>query len=133
MTKGLFNAKTKENFLTKEEVELFLKSIEKTEAWEESSVEFWNKRVINSNNVMVKFGKELDVLLVDITNRVKEFITKEYGLGRGITPDIVTICRWFPGMEQPPHADDMTNTEFKELAHRVFGSIIYLYYNYTCG
>jgi hypothetical protein len=64
---------------------------------------------------------------------VKDFITKEYNLEEDIIPDIVSLCRWFPGMEQPPHADDMTNSDVKGFEHRVFGAIIYLNDNYEGG
>lgn len=129
----MFNAKTQNDFLSKEEVKQLLDVIQDTDAWEESSVEFWNNRVISINNIKNKFGPELDSFIENILDRIKNYITKEYNLDEDITTGATSICRWFPGMEQPPHADDMTNTDIKGYEDNAFGSIIYLNTNYIGG
>jgi hypothetical protein len=129
----MFNAKTQVNFLSKEEVKRLLDVIQDTDAWEESSVEFWNNRVISINNIKSKFGPELDSFTTDILAKIKDYIVKEYNLDKDITTGATSICRWFPGMEQPPHADDMTNTNIKGYEDNAFGSIIYLNENYAGG
>ena len=129
----MFNAKTQNDFLSKEEVNQFLDAIKNTDAWEKSSVEFWDNRVIGLHNVQNKFGPELGVLSSGILTRIKDFIMKEYNLDKNIVYDATSICRWFPGMNQPPHADDMTNTDVKGYEHNAFGSIIYLNEDYDGG
>jgi len=129
----MFNAKTQNKFLSKKEVDIFLDAIQDTNTWEQTGVEFWNERVINLHNVKNKLGQDIETLLLKTIDRIKDFIVKEYSLDKEITTGAVSICRWFPGMEQPPHADDMTNTETKGYEHNLFGSVIYLNTNYTGG
>lgn len=129
----MFNAKTQDEFLSKEEVKQFLDVIQNTDAWEKSSVKFWNDRVISFSNIKNKFGPELENLSLDILSRIKNFITTEYGLDKNIVTGATSICRWFPGMEQTPHADDMTNTKIKGYENNAFGCIIYLNQDYAGG
>jgi hypothetical protein len=129
----MFNAKTKTEFLSKEEVDTFLGLIQDTDVWEKSVVEFWDNRIISFNSVKDKFGLDAANLFSDIIIRTKDFIIKEYELDRDITTGAISICRWFPGMEQPPHADDMTNTDTKGYEDNAFGSVIYLNENYGGG
>lgn len=130
----MFNAKTVDGFLTKEQAKYVVNLISSTDAWESNpGNEFWDKRVMNVHTVKNSFEPGLFLLLEDATNRIKHFIESEYNLSQEVYPDVSTICRWFPGMEQSPHADDMTNTEVKGLEHRIFGSIIYLNTEYTGG
>jgi len=129
----MFNAKTQNEFLSKEEVDTFLGLIQDTDAWEKSPVEFWDNRIISYHSVKDKFGLEVANLFSDIIARIKDFIIKEYELDKDLTPGAISICRWFPGMEQPPHADDMTNTDTKGYEDNAFGSVIYLNENYTGG
>lgn len=129
----MFNAKTQDNFLSLEETTKLVEALSATDGWERSPVEFWDNRVINTPRVSELFGPEIDALVFESTMKVKDFIIKEYGLEEDIIPDIVSLCRWFPGMEQPPHADDMTNSDVKGFEHRVFGAIIYLNDNYEGG
>ena len=129
----MFNAKTQNEFLTQDEVNQFLDAIQNTNAWQKSGVEFWDERIISFHNVKDKLGGDLNILFSSVINRIKDFINKEYEPDKEIVPDAISICRWFPGMEQPPHADDMTNTDTKGYEHNLFGSIIYLNTNYTGG
>jgi hypothetical protein len=129
----MFNAKTHDNFLNQDEVRFFLDTLVNTDKWEPSSIEFWNDRVINIRTAKTHFGQEFADKLTEISERTKEFIKSNYSLEKNIEPDIVTMCRWFPGMSQPPHADDMTNTKVKGLEHRIFGAIVYLNDDYEGG
>ena len=129
----MFNAKTKSKFLSEEEVNKFLDLMQNQDAWEKSEVEFWNNRLISFNNVGEKLGIDVANLFSEIVARTKDFIIKEYELDKDITPGAISICRWFPGMEQSPHADDMTNTDIKGYEDNAFGSVIYLNENYTGG
>lgn len=129
----MFIAKTKNNFLSQKEVDVFIDLIQNTDAWERSDVEFWNNRLISFHNVKDKFGLDFENVLSRILNNIKDFIIKEYKLEKDITTGAVSICRWFPGMEQPPHADDMTNTNIKGYEHNAFGAIVYLNDNYIGG
>jgi hypothetical protein len=128
----MLNVKTQDNFLSPEEAAKLVDILSTTDVWEKTSDAFWDDRVINSTRVNDLFGPEIDSLIFNITMRIREFIIEEYGT-ENIWPDLVSLCRWFPGMEQPPHADDMTNTDVKGLEHRVFGSVIYLNDNYEGG
>jgi hypothetical protein len=129
----MFNAKIKNSFLSLNSAAKLVDLLSTTDGWERSDIEFWDNRVINSRRVNELFGPEINSLIFDIITRVKDFITEEYNLQKPLIPDIVTLCRWFPGMEQPPHADDMTNSEVKGFEHRVFGAIIYLNDDYVGG
>lgn len=128
----MFNAKTQDQFITQNEVNYVLDIVTKGDYWEPSSSEFWDNRVINIST-SYSVNKELGDFLKTTALRIKDFIEKEYLLLDEVYPDVMTINRWFPGMEQPPHADDMTNTDVKGLEHRVFGAIIYLNTDYTGG
>jgi hypothetical protein len=129
----MFNAKTQDNFLSLGSTTKLVEALSTTDGWERSDVAFWDNRVINSPSINKLFGPEIDALVFESTMKVKDFITKEYNLEEELIPDIVSLCRWFPGSEQPPHADDMTNSEVKGFEHRVFGAIIYLNDNYEGG
>ena len=129
----MFNAKTQDGFLSLETTTKLVDVLSTTDGWGRSDHEFWDNRVINTPEINRLFGPEIDALVFESTMKVKEFITKEYNLEEDIIPDIVSLCRWFPGMEQPPHADDMTNSDVKGFEHRVFGAIIYLNDNYDGG
>jgi hypothetical protein len=120
-----------DKFLTNEEVLFVLNLVKEAELWEPSSVDFWDKRTIGIRAAYEYFGNELGDFMVDVSRRVQDVIESSYG--KKVREDGITICRWYPGMEQPPHADDMTNTEVKGLEHRKFGAIIYLNEDYEGG
>lgn len=128
----MFNAKTKEKFISQNEVNYVIDKVSKADCWERSSSDFWDSRVMNIRT-SYSIDKELGEFLKATAFCIKDFIQKEYMLLDEVYPDVMTINRWFPGMEQPPHADDMTNTEVKGLEGRVFGSIIYLNTDYEGG
>lgn len=129
----MFNAKVLPNFLSKEDCDYVINSVSKIEPWEGGGNDFWSNRALNIPTIR----KTIDAKAADIVStaivRLKQSIVSEYNLDKEVYQDIAQVIRWFPGMEQPPHADDMTNTEYKGLEHRVFGAIIYLNDNYSGG
>lgn len=129
----MFNAKMQSNFIDNNTCNFIINSVKDSEAWEKIPNDFWDKRIININTAYNKIGKDFGDLITKISQKTKDFIEKEYSLDKKIEPNVVTICRWFPGMNQPPHADDMTNTDIKGLEGRVFGAIIYLNQDYKGG
>ena len=128
----MFNAKVLPEFLAKEDYEYLLNIIKDINVWENAGSEFWNNRVINYST-MLKHNRDAAIIMLDSNIRCAQYIKNEYNLDTNVYSDTLQVIRWFPGMEQPPHADDMTNTETKGFEHRVFGSIIYLNDNYVGG
>lgn len=129
----MFNAKTINDFLKKNEVDLILESIKNCNLWESVPGSSWDKRSIHIENTYNNLNKEVFYIIKNATFKIKEFIEKEYKLNSEIYPDIASINRWFPGMFQSPHADDMINAGVTGYEHRMFGSIIYLNNNYLGG
>lgn len=128
----MFNAKVIDNFLSTKEVNTLLEYAKSVSEWETGGSEFWSNRSLNAINIMIK-NKEVGNLLYNIRQKIANQILKEYNL-KEIYPDLFQMVRWFPGQEQPPHADDMKNTKGTEwFHHREFGAIIYLNKNYTGG
>lgn len=129
----MFNAKIKEGFVSSEDVDLILSAISGIENWESGGNEYWDNRCLNlhtiTNSIDLKCGNVIESIIFSIKN----FIEEEYNLDSEVFPDTIQVVRWFPGMEQHPHADDMTNTEIKGFEHRVFASIVYLNDGYSGG
>jgi hypothetical protein len=130
----MFNAKVVDSFLTSDECTYLIDVVSKVEPWENGGSEFWNNRSLNAVNIYKNIDKEAGALLYRIRNNIKNAIMDVYELDKEVYPDLTQIVRWFPGMKQSPHADDMTNTEGNDsFHHRHFGSIIYLNDSYTGG
>ena len=128
---NMFNAKTIENFILKEDTEYLVNLANSTDLWEIIENSFWNNRTIDFNKIL-KHDKNAAVIMLDAKIRCGQKIKEFYDLEE-VYADSLHLIRWFPEMEQLPHADDMTNTEVKGLEHRAFGSIIYLNNNYFGG
>lgn len=129
----MFNAKTTKDVVSKDEIKYILDVVKTIEPWENGGSDFWNNRSLNASVLYNNGYTELGRLLYDIRNRIKKIILEQYGESE-IYPDLLQIVRWFPGMEQPPHADDMTDSEGTEwFHHRHYGSIIYLNDDYSGG
>ena len=131
----MFNAKTIKNFLSDEESQKIVNFAKSIERWEDGGSEFWNNRSLNAQNIYRDYDKEIGELLYETKEKVKTAIQSLYGLNQ-VYPDLMQIIRWFPGMEQPPHADDMTDHDDPELdwfKHREYGAIIYLNDDYEGG
>jgi len=128
----MFNAKIIDNFLSKKDAEQVIDAAIKSNLWQSGGSEFWDNRVINYSQ-MLDFNRDVAIIMLDANIRCGQKIKEEFNLDIPIYSDTLQIIRWFPGMEQPPHADDMTNTDIQGFQHRVFGSIIYLNDNYDGG
>lgn len=128
----MFNAKTFINFISKEKCDYLINAAISSNAWQSGGSDFWDNRVINYFKMKEFDAKAADIML-EANIRCKETIEKEYDLNKEIFSDTLQVIRWFEGMSQPPHADDMTNTDVDGFEHRVFGSIIYLNDQYSGG
>jgi hypothetical protein len=133
----MLNIKTIENFLSKEEIYSIVTFAKNVDQWENAGGNgFWDNRSLNAINIYNNYDKDLGEKLYNIREKIKKSIIKEYKLDVDVYPDLFQIVRWFPGQEQSPHADDMTNIDDDSLGwfkHRHFGSIIYLNDDYTGG
>jgi hypothetical protein len=132
----MFNAKTIDNFISIEESNKILEFVKSIEKWEESESDFWSNRILNAITIYNDYDKKIGEMLYEIRQRVANQIKDSYNLLE-IYPDLFQVIRWFPGMEQAPHADDMTNSSDKEhmqwFNHREYGAIVYLNDNYSGG
>lgn len=133
----MHNVRLIRDLLSPEEAKYLVAFAESVEQWEYGGSDFWDNRSLNALNVYNNHNKDVGRLLYDIRLRMKNAIQEAYVLDREVYPDLTQIVRWFPGMEQPPHADDMTNTDDQDainrFGHRHFGAILYLNDNYDGG
>lgn len=127
----MFNAVTKENFIAKEDCDYLIKVVTDLDSWESGGAGFWENRVLNYYTIL-KHDKKAAEIMLDANIRCGNIIRNNYAIPE-IYSDTLQIVRWFPGMEQPPHADDMTDTDIHGFEHRAFGSIIYLNQEYNGG
>jgi hypothetical protein len=104
----MFRAKTVDNVVSQEEANAILDFVKGIDPWEYGGSDFWDNRSLNAINVYKNHSEEIGKLLYDIRARVGEEIKKLYEVPE-IYPDLFQVVRWFPGMEQQPHADDMTD------------------------
>lgn len=129
----MFNAKTVDNFLSFEESNSILSFARSVEQWEGGGDHFWSNRCLNPEYIYNNYSKEIPTLMKTIKDRLGENLKSLYGLNE-IYCDTFQIVRWFEGMEQPPHCDDMKDSEGTEgFHHREFGAIVYLNDNYEGG
>lgn len=128
----MLNAKIIKNFISKEDSKYIIDASIRSNLWQNAGSKFWDGRAITYKNLK-EFDEKAGSIMLDANNRCKDVIEKEYGLQKKIFPDFLQVIRWFPGMEQYPHADDMTNTDINGFQHRKFGSIIYLNDDYSGG
>lgn len=133
----MHSIKTYNNFMSKDEIKYILDFAKGIEQWEDGGgMGFWSNRSLNAITIYNQHDKMVGKFLYNLRERVKSAIQEMYILDKPIYPDLFQIVRWFPGMEQPPHADDMTNSDQDGLDwyhHRHFGSIIYLNNDYSGG
>ena len=130
---SMFNAKEVTNFLSEEDCKVLVNAAETITCWDKNDHAFWSDRVVSPVVLASNGYTEEANIIMDSVRRSKEHIQTSYNLDAEIYPDTVTLVRWFPGMEQPPHADDMVDAMVDGFAHRKFGSIIYLNDNYEGG
>lgn len=126
----MFNAKIFDNFVSKDDCNYLITKAIESDLWENAGHVFWDSRVINYEKIL-KFDKKSAQIMKDINIQCALKIQKEYN--ENVYPDTLQIVRWFPEMEQPPHADDMTNTGIVGFEHRAYGSIVYLNEGYSGG
>lgn len=128
----MFNIKIIENFISKEDCEYLVDLVKDSILWESGGSDFWDNRVINYHKLL-EYDRDAAIIMLDANIRCGQKIKEEYNLDTSVYSDTLQIVRWFPGMSQPPHADDMSNTDIDGFSHRAFGSIIYLNDNYDGG
>ena len=106
----MFNAKTIDNFISKEECNYLIDTVKNIETWQEAASDYWSNRTLNAINILSLYREEV------------------------IYPDLFEMVRWFPETELPPHVDDMTDAEgYEWFHHRHYGSVIYLNDDYVGG
>lgn len=117
---------TIENFLSKEEIDEFLEFGKTNTQWRTGGGKFWEDRVVGIS-LMYDTNRELAKKLSNIKKRIISKIKELYCLDEEIYPDLMQLARWFPGMQQTPHSDDMRGTSHQDVhIHRAFGVVIYL-------
>lgn len=121
-----------ENFLSEQDCKYLVETAIGLDVWENTKDASWNLRTI-SYETMIKHNTNAANIMINAKDNCSEKIKNFYNIKDPIYADLIQIVRWFPGMEQPPHADDMTNTDVKGFEERAFGSIIYLNDNYSGG
>lgn len=127
-----FLTKTFDNFLSKEEISSILDYAKKSDTWRKIPGNFWDNRTIN---LSVMEDQSVFKIIEGIIFKVQQIMIKEYQTPSTPYPDTVDLVRWFPGMEQIPHCDDMSDNEKEKsrFQHRYFGSVICLNDNYQGG
>ena len=121
------------NFLTKKETEDILSFAKTTDLWSRREDSFWDNRVVGAPSIYLE-NPELGKTLDDIKNRIVDTVQDSYGIDQKLYPDLLKITRWFVGMEQAPHSDNMENTSHHEIhKHREYGIVIYLNDDFSGG
>lgn len=128
----MFDAKIVDNFITEESSDYLVHFAKHADLWVDGGSDFWSNRITNYYDVQ-KMDWNASLIMIDANQRCGEEIKKQYGINEPIYSDTLQIVRWFPGMEQPPHVDDMSDTDVTGFEHRAFGSIIYLNDDYVGG
>lgn len=130
----MFNPIIIKNFLNKDDCEYLINTVKNVDCWEKNHGDFWENRILSDTTIYKDIDKIAGRLLYDVRIKISDVIKKEYKLSKQVYPDLCQVVRWFPGQQQPPHADDMKDTEGHEwYHHRDYGSIIYLNDNYDGG
>jgi hypothetical protein len=127
----MFNSKIVKNFIAKEDCEYLINSVKDIDVWE-SGGSFWDNRVLNINSIY-SIDKKSAKILIDAVEKAQKSIKNLYDLDYDVYTDIIQVVRWFPGMEQPLHSDDMLEAGIEGFGHRLYGSIIYLNDNFKGG
>lgn len=129
-----FNAKEVNNFLSNEEVEVFLQFAKTSKEldWGKPGNDFWDGRVLRPH--ILKRNEYIAEKFKNIGERLTKTIKQLYQIDKDIYCDTIDIVRWFNGMEQRPHADAAhPDGSHHPLAWRDFGAIIYLNNDYSGG
>jgi hypothetical protein len=124
-----------EDLASEDEVRKILDLVTSIDSWENAGSDFWDNRALNIKTIRDGYSEDVADIIYSISLRIQEEIKSWYGLDN-VYPDLLQIIRWFPGMSQPAHADDMTDVGGADLSafhHRDYGAIIYLNDDYTGG
>lgn len=130
----MFKAKEIEDFLNKDDCQYLIDNFKDIDIWTSGGTDFWSNRVINMQQI-INFDEKTGNIVISVRNRIAEKLKEVYNL-ENVYSDLFQMVRWFPGMEQPPHADDMTNIDSPDLEwfrHREYAAIVYLNDNYSGG
>ncbi len=127
----MFNAKVVEDFISNNDCRYLVNLATSSDLWQKIENEFWNNRTIDYYKILEN-DRHAASIMFNSNIRCAQKIKELYNIEE-IYSDSLHLIRWFPGMEQPPHADDMTNTDVTGLEHRAYGSIIYLNNDYSGG
>lgn len=124
-----FLTKTYENFISSQEANQILEYCQTTTNWRPIPDSFWHDRTIN---YLVAKDEKIGQILKNIILNIQKVIIKDYS--QQTYPDTMDIVRWFPGTQQTPHCDDMSDSIHRQdFAHRLFGCVLCLNDNYKGG
>jgi hypothetical protein len=127
------NAKEFVNFLIEQETSGLLGFAKDNSFWGPIGDGYWDGRVVHAA-IINKNNPVLGNYLKNIKERILKTIKDFYNIENEIYLDILAITRWFPGMEQTPHSDNMENTEDAYIhQHRQYGIVIYLNNDFEGG
>lgn len=127
------NAKEFIGFLTQEENESILNFAKNNSLWKPRGDGFWDGRTLNTFEIFFE-DEQVGRMLYDIKDRILKTIKKSYKITDEIYCDLLQVTRWFSGMEQPPHSDNMQGTEHASVhQHRSYGVVIYLNNDFEGG
>jgi hypothetical protein len=133
ITNDNFLAKTFDNILTQSEIDNFLNYCYTTDKWAEIPNNFWDKRTIDFS-IIKSDNPSLAEILEKAVKNIQSKLVENYNIPDVPCADTISIVRWFPGMKQTPHCDDMSDSkDHSKFSHRYFGCVIYLNNNYTGG
>ena len=129
-----FNPVSIDQFLTNEEVTAILSYAENTDVWIPYPDTIWDKRTITLDRIKPE-NSDVAEIIEKAALKTQQIIHEKYDLPYTPYADAMSLCRWFDGMAQSPHCDDMSNVEGENKihGHREFGSIIYLNDDYDGG
>lgn len=127
-----FKAKIIDNFLSKDECDFLLNFAKQSDLWRSIPNNIWDNRLISLNE---KLPDNIRTIFNNICIKMQQILQFQYNLDKSIYPDTIDLVRWFEGMSQHPHCDDMSDssTESPKFNHRYFGCIIYLNEDYEGG
>ena len=132
--KNKFDAKVIDGFVGKKDCEIILNFAKETNLWESIPNNFWDGRTINYTKLPIEIKNIFHSIMV----RMQSTLHNEYNLEEKIYPDTIDLVRWFDGMKQTPHCDNMSDhgpdgSEFHRFGHRYFGCVIYINEDYEGG
>lgn len=116
----------KEDFLSLEETNFLLLMAKESIDWDKRNHYFWDDRVISLDKLKAQCPESVNYLVKEIYLRLKNLIKESYKVDN-VFADTLDLVRWFDGLEQSPHVDEIPH------AHRKWGSVLYLNNDYEGG